>query len=63
MPPYSPDYNPIEEGFSIMKKWMQKNRAKTVLFEDFGEFIEHMLEHFEDVPLHHFYSCYILYDE
>jgi len=46
-----------------MKKWMQKNRVKTVLFEDFGGFIEYTLEHFKDVPLHHFHSYYILYDE
>jgi len=58
-----PDYNPIEESFSTMKKWMQKNRAETALFEDFGGFIEHTLKHFEDVPLYHFHSCYILYDK
>lgn len=24
--PYSPDYNPIEEGFSAMKAWIRANR-------------------------------------
>ncbi|KAI0691761.1 hypothetical protein BC835DRAFT_1278886 [Cytidiella melzeri] len=24
--PYSPDFNPIEEGFSAMKSWIQANR-------------------------------------
>jgi len=25
LPPYSPDFNPIEQGFSGMKAWIQKN--------------------------------------
>ena len=24
--PYSPDYNPLEEGFSAMKAWIRRNR-------------------------------------
>jgi hypothetical protein len=26
LPPYSPDFNPIEEGFSAMKAWLRRNR-------------------------------------
>jgi hypothetical protein len=25
LPPYSPDYNPIEEGFSATKAWIRRN--------------------------------------
>lgn len=25
LPPYSPDFNPIEEGFSAMKAWLRAN--------------------------------------
>lgn len=25
LPPYSPDFNPIEQGFSAMKAWIRKN--------------------------------------
>jgi len=25
LPPYSPDFNPIEEGFSAMKAWIQQH--------------------------------------
>ena len=25
LPPYSPDYNPIEEGSSAMKAWIRRN--------------------------------------
>lgn len=24
LPPYSPDYNPIETSFAVLKKWMKK---------------------------------------
>ena len=63
MPPYSPDYNPIEEGFSTMKKWMQRHRAEAVNFENFGEFIGYTLEAFEDRHLDHFRSCNIIFEE
>lgn len=26
LPPYSPDFNPIEEGFSAIKAWIRSNR-------------------------------------
>lgn len=26
LPPYSPDLNPIEEGFSAMKAWLRRSR-------------------------------------
>jgi DDE superfamily endonuclease len=26
LPPYSPDFNPIKEGFSAMKSWIRRNR-------------------------------------
>jgi transposase len=26
LPPYSPDFDPIEEGFSSMKAWLRHNR-------------------------------------
>jgi len=26
LPPYSPDFDPIEEGFSSMKAWIRRNR-------------------------------------
>jgi hypothetical protein len=62
LPPYSPDYNPIEEGFGTMKKWIQKHRAEAVDFSDFGGFIGHTLEAFEDMPLNHFRSCNIIFE-
>lgn len=26
LPPYSPDFNPIEEAFSALKAWIRRNR-------------------------------------
>jgi hypothetical protein len=36
LPPYSPDFNPIEEGFSAMKAWIRRNKDY-VLGELLGE--------------------------
>ena len=30
LPPYSPDFNPIEEGWSKLKAWLRKLRARTI---------------------------------
>ena len=27
LPPYSPDFNPIEEAFSFIKTWLQRHEA------------------------------------
>jgi len=37
LPPYSPDFNPIEESFSALKAWMRRHRD---LIEGFGSFFE-----------------------
>lgn len=29
LPPYSPDFNPIEEAFSAIKAWIRSNRDYT----------------------------------
>ncbi|KAJ7698409.1 hypothetical protein B0H17DRAFT_862266, partial [Mycena rosella] len=29
LPPYSPDYDPIEEGFSALKAWIRSHRDYT----------------------------------
>ena len=35
LPPYSPDFNPIEESFAELKAWIKKNRQ---LEEDYKDF-------------------------
>ena len=34
LPPYSPDYNPIETAFSIIKSWIRRNRDIIEVFND-----------------------------
>lgn len=41
LPPYSPDYNPIEESFATLKAWIKRHRAEASLFDDFGAFLHY----------------------
>ena len=34
LPPYSPDYNPIEESFAELKVWTKKSRDLALVFGD-----------------------------
>ena len=38
LPPYSPDYNPIEQSFAELKAWMRKNRTLADSY-DFRRFV------------------------
>jgi transposase len=43
LPPYSPDYNPIELTFAVLKAWIKRNyiyRRKDFAKNDFGGFLE-----------------------
>ena len=40
LPPYSPDYNLIEEAFAKMKAWMKKNYALAEIFNTLEGFLE-----------------------
>jgi transposase len=46
LPPYSPDYNPIELTFSVLKAWMRRHfpRLRST-FADFGTFLIYAVEH------------------
>jgi transposase len=34
LPPYSPDYNPIEQAFSSIKAWLRRHEDQAVLAEE-----------------------------
>jgi DDE superfamily endonuclease len=34
LPPYSPDYNPIEQSFAALKAWMRANRVLARIYGD-----------------------------
>ena len=39
LPPYSPDYNPIEATFHDLKAWIKRNYLLALDFEDFEDFL------------------------
>jgi transposase len=40
LPPYSPDFNPIEAMFKDLKAWIKLNYKRVEEFEVFSEFLE-----------------------
>ena len=61
LPPYSPDYNPIELTFSMLKAWMRRHfRRLQPQFEgDFGGFLWHAIENSgcDRAAMQHFRHC------
>src|SRR5437667_4337894 len=60
LPPYSPDYNSIEEAFAEMKGWMKKNYVLAEGYETFEGFLEAGLQYMNRKAGNHFRSCYIM---
>ena len=46
LPPYSPDFNPIEESFSTLKAQIRRNRQLVDGFKDFADFLTLGIEEF-----------------
>ena len=63
LPPYSPDFNPIEEAFAELKAWMRKNNQLQSAFETFEGFLEAGLNYMSNKTGNHFRSCYITMPE
>ena len=40
LPPYSPDFNPIETTFATLKAWVRRNIWRLEFFADFGAFMK-----------------------
>ena len=60
LPPYSPDYNPIEEAFAELKAWMKKNYILAEGYETFEGFLEAGLQYMNWKAGNHFRSCHIM---
>lgn len=41
LPPYSPDFNPIELSFNVFKQWVKRNIQDAGCFSTFGDFLRH----------------------
>lgn len=59
LPPYSPDFNPIEEAFAELKAWLKKNRTLVDGYETFDGFLEVGMQYMSQKPGNHFRSCHI----
>ena len=59
LPPYSPDYNPIEEAFAELKAWIRKNYMLAETYNSFDQFLEAGLWSMSRKPGNHFHSCHI----
>jgi transposase len=44
LPPYSPDLNPIEESFNVLKAWVRRHIRMAPIFRDFGAFMAYAVE-------------------
>jgi transposase len=59
LPPYSPDFNPIEEAFAELKAWMRKNYMLAENYEDFEGFLDAAVRQMANKAGNHFRSCHI----
>jgi transposase len=57
LPPYSPDYNPIEEAFAELKMWMRTNYLLAESFETLEGFLELGLTQMSSKAGKHFRSA------
>jgi transposase len=64
LPPYSPDFNPIEESFSDLKAWIRRHWKHIVDYQDFEHFLQTAISKNGDPTraLAHFKNCYINVD-
>jgi transposase len=60
LPPYSPDFNPIEEAFAEIKAWIKTNKCLAEGYNNFGDFLQIACEYMHRKPGNHFHSCHIL---
>lgn len=60
LPPYSLDFNPIEESFAELKCWIKKNRALAEDCASFEEFLDLGLDYMSNKAGNHFIRAHIL---
>lgn len=44
LPPYSPDYNPIERSFKVLKSWIKRHSEEQAEWNNFSYFLAHALQ-------------------
>ena len=63
LPPYSPDFNPIEEAFAELKAWMRKNNQLQDAYANFEGFLKAGLMYMGNKMGNHFKYCHIVVPE
>ena len=46
LPPYSPNFNPIEQMFNVLKTWIKRHKAKADDFLTFGDFLVYAVKQY-----------------
>ena len=59
LPPYSPDFNPIEEAFAELKVWIHHNYILAAGYTSFKGFLDLVLRSMAERPGNHFRSAHI----
>ena len=59
LPPYSPNYKPIEEAFAGLKQWLRKNYMLASGYESFEGFLNAVMLQLTQKHGNHFRSCHI----
>jgi transposase len=64
LPPYSPDFNPIEPTFHDLKAWIRRNHQQADDFVDFGGFLEYAVTETngQNARAHYKHAGYIVED-
>ena len=44
LPPYSPDFNPIEKSFKVLKSWIKRNYKVAEYFKDYSYFLYYAVQ-------------------
>jgi transposase len=60
LPPYSPDFNPIEEAFAELKAWMKKHYLLQEGYTEFEGFLNAAIKSMAHKAGNHFRSCHII---
>ena len=59
LPPYSPDFNPIEEAFAELKAWIKKNRVLATSYDSLEGFLRLGIGLLQEKAKGHFMRCRI----
>jgi transposase len=58
LPPYSPDFNPIELSFSVLKAWIRRYMGDATQYDDFKDFLQLAVDSLDgEMAVRWFWKC------